>query len=153
MASLVFRHMENHKTPVEAGTVYGPRGQEDVHVATQVVAPTGYDETAEAHPSRRSTGSPRHERMMCMWAYHYVTRRTAVVVKALCRRSWKRVRCESDGSNGETDCNGRKLGPNMTTHEFFILEKRNEVKQAQLAWNTSSNRWWANWQNVQARLI
>ena len=91
--------------------------------------------------------------MMYMWAYHYVTRRTAVIIQGIVQKIMEeRYGVKATVPTGETDCNGRKLGPNQTTHEFFILDKRNEVKQAQLKWNTSGNYWW-RWKNVKHAMM
>ena len=70
---------------------------------------------------------------------------SGVVVQGIVREDLEeRYGVKATVSTGETNCNGNKLGPNSTTHEFFMLDKRNEVKQAQLRVDTSKNRWYGS---------
>jgi hypothetical protein len=44
--------------------------------------------------------------------------------------------------------NGTKRGRKSETYDFMIGGRRVEIKNSQLVWNTTSNRWWAMWQNI-----
>ena len=134
--------------------VYGPKWQEDIHVATQVVL-------SKLDTMKRLKYIPLEEVPISTTRTHDVyvgvplcdASNRGVIIQGIVQKIMEeRYGVKATVPTGETDCNGNKRGPNMTTHEFFMLGKRNEVKQAQLKWNTSSNRWCAQWQNVKHAL-
>ena len=51
-----------------------------------------------------------------------------------------------------TRVDGRKRGRNQATCDFGIVERRQEVKSAQLAWNKDKQRWEAKWQAIKRDL-
>ena len=71
--------------------------------------------------------------------------RGTVIQHVVRRHLEEKYETTATSSTGERCVNGRKRGRNQTTHEFFILGQRNEVKNAQLAWNKSNNYWYAQW--------
>ena len=77
----------------------------------------GYDETSEAHPSREVPITTTRTHDVYVGVPLCDVSNSGSSSKALCRKSWKRVRCESDGSNG----NGlQRNKPAESTHEFSL---------------------------------
>ena len=110
-----------------------------------------YDETAEAHPLEEVPITTTRTHDVYVGVPLCDASNSGVIVQGIVQKIMEeRYGVKATVPTGETNCNGRKLGPNMTTHEFFMLDKRNEVKQAQLAW--AGNYWRAMWCNVKHAL-
>ena len=77
--------------------------------------------------------------------------RGAVIQNVVRRHLEEKYETTATSPTGKA-CQRRKRGRNQTTHEFFVLGQRNEVKNAQLAWDKSNNYWCAKWQAVKSAL-